>query len=635
MASRVLLQVLSEKIKIEEIRKRFQDCIDHQSKMLVLDNLNLAAFPDSFTSDIKQGKLSNLQVLSFNTNNLKNLPPELRHLKKLEELNAENNQINSLPPSIGELTNLQRLHFYSNSLSSLPSEFGQLTSLTRLFLENNQITSLPSEIGQLTNLVWLSLNNNLIQFLPPEIGRLTRLGWLSLENNRLEAIPPEIGFLTCLQSLSVYDNLGLAIIPRNMILLTQLQDLRANSYFRLPKELFTLSDATKAKEIVEFLTMVIKPHNLRLDIKGHWEPDESALQCTKCSETFTFTLRRHHCRLCGRLFCKKCCWMTLDIPVMNSVRVCDLCGNHLSTTTNPVEYQITSRIITDYGLTEDDEALSEQQKKQKLESQLKEINKAILDAINQKAEAEAEAALHPSEEGHQNNNINNNNNLDKSKTDFLQAQERLVEDLALLQMRLLQELEGLERRPQKTVFSYPPSSVNAPTSNQQPATMPRQRIQRQESGSRKRAGNPPRPASIMARPMLSGHESVVDYAEDGDDINDDDEDDEEPSHHVAHHIHLQSSLPPFPISNATTPPPESPVLAQRQNSYSSLGTALKDNNNNNNNTTTTSNPSTPSTPSPATVKLGLTKGFQGSGSLRSLPPKHRLEIGSRPLVSSK
>src|SRR3989338_2599755 len=45
----------------------------------------------------------------------------------------------------------------------------------------------------------------------------------------------------------------------------------------------------------------IQPRNLR-----SWIPDEKISQCFKCHETFGLFLRKHHCRVCGRIFCWKC-----------------------------------------------------------------------------------------------------------------------------------------------------------------------------------------------------------------------------------------------------------------------------------------------------------------------------------------
>ena len=37
-----------------------------------------------------------------------------------------------------------------------------------------------------------------------------------------------------------------------------------------------------------------------------WQPDEAARTCLRCDAEFGFTLRRHHCRHCGLVFCVKC-----------------------------------------------------------------------------------------------------------------------------------------------------------------------------------------------------------------------------------------------------------------------------------------------------------------------------------------
>jgi hypothetical protein len=40
---------------------------------------------------------------------------------------------------------------------------------------------------------------------------------------------------------------------------------------------------------------------------AHWHPDSAAKTCMSCGVKFTITLRKHHCRVCGRIFCYKCC----------------------------------------------------------------------------------------------------------------------------------------------------------------------------------------------------------------------------------------------------------------------------------------------------------------------------------------
>lgn len=74
-----------------------------------------------------------------------------------------------------------------------------------------------------------------------------------------------------------------------------------------------------------------EPVNVSRDF---WMPDESCRLCYDCESQFTLFNRRHHCRLCGRVFCSKCTsnW----IPMLSSqqnispedwdkIRVCNFC----------------------------------------------------------------------------------------------------------------------------------------------------------------------------------------------------------------------------------------------------------------------------------------------------------------------
>ena len=39
---------------------------------------------------------------------------------------------------------------------------------------------------------------------------------------------------------------------------------------------------------------------------GQWLDDNSVKKCLRCDKKFTVTLRRHHCRECGGIFCDAC-----------------------------------------------------------------------------------------------------------------------------------------------------------------------------------------------------------------------------------------------------------------------------------------------------------------------------------------
>lgn len=38
-----------------------------------------------------------------------------------------------------------------------------------------------------------------------------------------------------------------------------------------------------------------------------WQQDEACLECNSCHKPFSFTNRKHHCRLCGLIFHEACC----------------------------------------------------------------------------------------------------------------------------------------------------------------------------------------------------------------------------------------------------------------------------------------------------------------------------------------
>ena len=40
--------------------------------------------------------------------------------------------------------------------------------------------------------------------------------------------------------------------------------------------------------------------------KDEWVPDREASDCAKCESRFTLRRRKHHCRLCGEIFCSAC-----------------------------------------------------------------------------------------------------------------------------------------------------------------------------------------------------------------------------------------------------------------------------------------------------------------------------------------
>ena len=53
---------------------------------------------------------------------------------------------------------------------------------------------------------------------------------------------------------------------------------------------------------------------------GVWIPDHAARQCYRCGTPFGLLLRRHHCRVCGRIFCAECTLFKASVPAGWQVR---------------------------------------------------------------------------------------------------------------------------------------------------------------------------------------------------------------------------------------------------------------------------------------------------------------------------
>ena len=60
----------------------------------------------------------------------------------------------------------------------------------------------------------------------------------------------------------------------------------------------------------------------------NWKPDFEAKACDSCGKSFSWRFRRHHCRVCGQVFCKRCCRkVPMDVPIFQELvmRICVDC----------------------------------------------------------------------------------------------------------------------------------------------------------------------------------------------------------------------------------------------------------------------------------------------------------------------
>lgn len=90
-------------------------------------------------------------------------------------------------------------------------------------------------------------------------------------------------------------------------------------------------------------------------MKRYWMPDAAVTECTLCMVRFSVTVRKHHCRLCGQIFCSSCCSANIPGEVVNKsgfVRACEPCAQLVGT-----QYSVTKsdESMVTKALTEDNE----------------------------------------------------------------------------------------------------------------------------------------------------------------------------------------------------------------------------------------------------------------------------------------
>lgn len=64
------------------------------------------------------------------------------------------------------------------------------------------------------------------------------------------------------------------------------------------------------------------------ELKQYWMPDSVSRECYECTEKFTTFRRRHHCRICGQIFCSQCCSQKIPGKIVGcsgDLRACTYC----------------------------------------------------------------------------------------------------------------------------------------------------------------------------------------------------------------------------------------------------------------------------------------------------------------------
>lgn len=80
--------------------------------------------------------------------------------------------------------------------------------------------------------------------------------------------------------------------------------------------------------VLKRLKEIMEGRSQDTDLKQYWMPDSQCKECYDCNEKFTTFRRRHHCRLCGQIFCSRCCNQEIPGKFMGyagDLRACTYC----------------------------------------------------------------------------------------------------------------------------------------------------------------------------------------------------------------------------------------------------------------------------------------------------------------------
>ncbi|KAF6754295.1 hypothetical protein DFP72DRAFT_990499 [Ephemerocybe angulata] len=99
--------------------------------------------------------------------------------------------------------------------------------------------------------------------------------------------------------------------------------------FPIPDDTRSIKTSTSFQRTNSLSTKVMR--RIRGDglSKDYWMDDENAKECYDCKVEFKLFRRKHHCRICGQIFCSRCASKVIDGERYGhpnvKIRVCDLC----------------------------------------------------------------------------------------------------------------------------------------------------------------------------------------------------------------------------------------------------------------------------------------------------------------------
>ena len=154
----------------------------------------------------------NVGILDLCSNNIRQIPNDIKRLTSLVHLDLTKNGIRCL---------------HGNDFAGLPAELASLTSLRILIIAECNLPFLPAVIYKCKTLEVLDVSRNKIGIILPEIGNLENLQLLNAQSTGIMTLPPEIAFCQDLEELLLFGNC-IESLPETMREMPKLRELKLN-----------------------------------------------------------------------------------------------------------------------------------------------------------------------------------------------------------------------------------------------------------------------------------------------------------------------------------------------------------------------------------------------------------------------
>ncbi|XP_059613913.1 putative 1-phosphatidylinositol 3-phosphate 5-kinase [Phlebotomus argentipes] len=129
-------------------------------------------------------------------------------------------------------------------------------------------------------------------------------------------------------------------------------DVSESSYANTPTDSASIAESAEVRtptSIMQRISNLVAFGNRDLqsyrdtELQRFWMPDAKSKECYECTQKFSTFRRKHHCRLCGQIFCSKCCNQVVPgkiIKCSEPLKVCTYCSKIVLRYLNSPEIQL-------------------------------------------------------------------------------------------------------------------------------------------------------------------------------------------------------------------------------------------------------------------------------------------------------